>query len=109
MISTSLNQANGSVGNAAIDMPPTPAKKTGGIGITANFRQSHVRASRYHYHQQTQNSGIFLSAHGLGKSDSENIILLKDFLHAWLVDDVSVTAPRAVSQNFGNAASLGVA
>jgi hypothetical protein len=51
---------------------------------------------------------LSLSAHGLEKGDSENIILFKDFLRAWLVDDVSVTASRAVWQNF-RIASLGVA
>ena len=71
--------------------PPAPEKRTRGIGVTANF-VSHVSE-----HLGTtainrrKTAALSLSVLGLEKGDSENIILFKDFLLAWLVDDVSVT------------------
>jgi hypothetical protein len=94
MITASLNQANGSVGNAAVGMPPAPEKRTRGIGVTANFVSQVSERLGTTAINRRKTAALSLSAHGLEKGDSENIILFKDFLRTWLVDDVSVTVSR---------------
>ena len=100
MITASLNQANGSVGNAAVGMPPAPEKRTRGIGVTANIVSHMSERLGTTAINRRKTAALSLSAYGLEKGDSENFFFFKDFLCAWLVDDVSVTASRAVWQNF---------
>jgi hypothetical protein len=53
-------------------------------------------------------AALSLSAHGLGKGDSENIILFKDFLRTWLVNNVSIPVSSAIVE-LSYTASLEVA